>query len=98
MIAVPLLEETVGSREALRENRERLRDRFEQTLTALRADPYDSETLSRLLGAQRETLFERQRLGEAMLLEQIGAMTAEERTAYADRLDKSLRRGPRGRD
>ena len=34
-------------------------------------------------------------LGEAVMLEHLSAMSADERTAYADRLERGLKRGAR---
>jgi uncharacterized membrane protein len=84
-----------GRRDALRENRQRLRDRFEAVLTLLRADPFQPDALRTLLAEQRATLFERQQLGEDLLIARLTQMTPAERADYAERLDKSLRRGPR---
>ena len=82
-------------RDRLRENRERLRTRFEAVLDVLRADPFEPDALSTLLADQRATLFERQQLGEDLLIGRLKDMTVEQRAAYADRVDRSLRRGPR---
>jgi uncharacterized membrane protein len=80
---------------ALRQNRRALRARFEAILAVLRQEPLDTSALRDLLAAQREALFERQQLGEALLVETIAAMSPEARAAYTERLDRSLRRGPR---
>jgi len=86
----------IGRRDELRENRARLRDRFEAVLAVLRAESFDPDALRTLLAEQRSTLIERQRLGEDLLIERLEQMSPAERAGYADRLDKSLRRGPRG--
>ncbi|WP_158234143.1 periplasmic heavy metal sensor [Oceaniglobus indicus] len=93
-----LLERAALPDSALRENRAQVRARFEQTLEVLRNEPFDPDALLRLLEAQRTALFDRQRLGEAALVEQIAAMDPAQRAAYTDRLDRSLHRGPRKRD
>lgn len=80
---------------SFRENRKKLREKFEAILTTLRADPYDPSELERLLTEQRQRLTERQALGQSLLLEQLAGMSAAERLSYADALDKALRRGPR---
>ncbi|WP_226780489.1 periplasmic heavy metal sensor [Oceaniglobus trochenteri] len=91
-----LIKELGGTRsKAFRANRERLRERFEAVLALLRADDFDAEALRALMAEQRETLFERQKLGEDLLIARLSGMSAKDRAAYADRLDRSLRRGPR---
>lgn len=82
-----------GEAASLRQNREELRVRFESLLTALRAEPFDAETVRGLMREQREIAVRRQEIGERILLERLGEMTPAERNAYADRLDRSLRRG-----
>lgn len=82
-----------GEAASLSQNREELRARFEAFLAALRADPFDASTVAGLLGEQRQIGAQRQAIGEKLLLERLSEMSTEERQAYADRLDKSLRRG-----
>ncbi|MDJ0824646.1 MAG: periplasmic heavy metal sensor [Rhodobacter sp.] len=77
---------------AFRENRAVLRQQFEAFLAALRAEPYDHAEVTRLVTSQQDRIQDRQRLGRDLLLERIAAMDAAERAAYADALDKSLRR------
>ncbi len=81
-----------GEAASLRQNREELRARFEALLAALRADPFEPEVVAALLSEQREAGSQRQAIGERLLLERLAEMSPEERLAYADRLDKSLRR------
>jgi len=90
-----LAEALGGRRDVLRDNRERLRDRFEAVLSVLRAEPFQPDALRTLLNEQRATLLERQQLGEDLLIARLILMTPAERADYAERLDKSLRRGPR---
>ncbi|MEL6799059.1 MAG: periplasmic heavy metal sensor [Pseudomonadota bacterium] len=82
-----------GEAASLRENREELRTRFEALLAALRADPFDPDAVAALLGEQRQVGARRQAIGEKLLLDHLASMSGAERAAYADRLDKSLRRG-----
>ncbi|NNF72341.1 MAG: periplasmic heavy metal sensor [Rhodobacteraceae bacterium] len=77
---------------SLRQNREELRVRFEALLAAIRADTFDAETVRGLLAEQRDIGIERQLIGERILLDRLGEMNVDERRAYAERLDKSLRR------
>ncbi len=87
-----LIADIVKDRPRIRENRDSLRQRFDAFLTALRADPYDSETVAQLLLEQREAAVGRQEIGEALLLKRLEDMTATDRAAYADRLEESLRK------
>jgi uncharacterized membrane protein len=82
----------------LRESRESLKARFDGFLTALRADPYEPETVAALLRDQREAALTRQDIGERLLLDRLEAMTPEERNAYADALEQSFRRLRRSSD
>ena len=75
----------------IRENRESLRARFQAFLAAVRSDPFDADKVRRLLADQRSVAQGRQELGEVLLLNRLEAMSAEERAAYADRLEKGLR-------
>ena len=77
---------------SFRENRAELRRQFEAFLAALRADPFDAAEVARLITDQQSRISERQALGQRLLLERIEAMNASQRAAYADALDKSLRR------
>ena len=87
-----LVEDIVKDRSRIRESRESLRQQFEAFLAALRADPYDSEEVTRLLLKQRQVAVGRQEIGESLLLKRLSDMTHSERAAYADRLEKSLKR------
>ncbi len=81
--------------EPLRESRRALRQRFEALLSALRADDFDRDAVEALLAEQRAAASSRAALGERVLLDHLAGLSAEERRAYADRLDKSLRRAAR---
>ncbi len=78
--------------DSFRVNRAELKARFEELLAALRADPFDSNEVKRLFAEQRNRILERQRLGQDSLLERIIAMSPEERSAYADALDRNIKR------
>lgn len=75
----------------IRETREGLRQRFEAFLAALRADPFEAEEVSRLLQEQQAVAAGRQELGVTLLIRRFEEMSADERAAYAERLEKSLR-------
>ena len=81
----------------LRENRAELRRRFQALVAALRADPFDADAMQVLFDDQREAASTHQRTGERFILERLSAMSAEQRIAYADRLDAALKRGRRPR-
>lgn len=81
--------------EPLRQNREMLRSRFEALLGALRADEFDRATVSGLIAEQRGLAVNRQEIGERILLDHLEGLSRADRLAYAERLDKSLRRDKR---
>ncbi|SIN82082.1 periplasmic heavy metal sensor [Vannielia litorea] len=81
-------------RDEMRGNREALRGSFEATLATLRTDPFDRAAISAQMQAQREAISDSQRIGHEILLDRLGAMTTEERKAFADRLERGLGREP----
>ncbi|MEM7718231.1 MAG: periplasmic heavy metal sensor [Pseudomonadota bacterium] len=86
-----MVRDIVSNREQFREGREALRERVEGFLAALRAESFDRDELSRLLGEQREAAIRRQDMGEALLLDRLEAMSPDERSAYADALEERLK-------
>lgn len=74
-----------------KESRDALRDRFQAFLTALRSDPFAPDEVIRLLKEQRQVGITRQEFGEELLLRRLSEMSAEERGAYADRLERQLK-------
>jgi len=92
-----LLKDIFHDRGQLRQNRDSLRQQFETLLTAIRADPFDPAAIEALLEDQRQTAGHRQKIGESLILKRLSEMTPQERSAYADRLEATLRRlKPRG--
>ncbi len=81
--------------DSFRDNRAELRAQFEAFLAALRADPFDASEVGRLFSEQRNRITERQFLGQSYLLDRIATMSARERAAYADALDRKLERRSR---
>jgi uncharacterized membrane protein len=79
-----------------RSSREAARADFEALLVALRADPFDAVAMTTALTAIETRNAERLALGRNLIATRIAEMTPEERQAFADRLEKGLRRG--GRD
>lgn len=80
--------------DAFRVNRREMRDMFDAFLAGLRAEPFDAVALRRTVEDQQAKVTERQSLGRDLLWDRIEAMDAAARAAYADALQKSLRRGP----
>lgn len=78
----------------LRENRKAVRQGFQDLLSALRAEPYDQARVTSILNAQQARVQDQAGLLRGLLLERVAAMDAEERAAFADRLETVLRRGP----
>lgn len=87
-----LLRDIARESPRLRESRETLRARFEAFLAALRAEPYDSASVAALLKDQRAAALRRQDIGEQFLLERLQSMTPQQRVAYADALERYLKR------
>lgn len=86
-------------KEARRAIREQLRGvaRPERTSTqmviALRQEPFDPAAATRVLEMQRDAGAQRQALVSAAWLEQVSAMSAQERSTYADRIEEMAARG-----
>lgn len=68
------------------------RAQYDAVIAALRAEPYAADVVERNLEDQLSLATERQRVGQRILLERLAAMSAEERTAFADRLQEGLDR------
>ncbi len=81
---------------AFRQNRAEMRAVLREFLTALRAEPYDPDATARIVGQQQAKAFERQSIGQRLLLQRLAEMTAAERADYADALETALRRRARG--
>jgi len=77
----------------LRENREEFRARSLTLLQGLRAVPYDPDVVQEIISQQQASLQDRQSIGRSLLLDHLAAMDDEARAKYADRLERSLRRG-----
>lgn len=78
----------------LREHRAQVRGQFEALLALLRAETLDVAALDRLLSEQQAALSDWQGIGQRLLIEHLSQMDEAERAAYADRLDRLLRRRP----
>lgn len=80
-----------------RQNREALRGEFDKLIALLRAEPFDLAAVRTSVEAQQARLKERQDLGRDLLFERLAGMSPDQRAAFADALEKSLRFGPPGR-
>jgi len=69
---------------------------YQEALTAIRADPFDVAEARRVLDLQRDaTLTVQQTVQDAWLAE-LAKMPAEERAAYAIRVEEMLKHGKKG--
>lgn len=89
-----ILEGTQKRQKDLGASRAQIAARLEEMLRLLRSDPFDEEKMRELLERQRAEAVARANIGEDLLLARFVAMSPEDRAAYADRLDHSLRRRP----
>lgn len=64
-----------------------------EMLAALRQEPFDPAAAARVLDAQRDAGLQRREGVTAAWLSEVTAMTAQERAAYADRLEAMSQRG-----
>ena len=84
-----------------RTSRTEARAEFETLLQTLRADPFDAQAMKAALAAIETRNAERLELGRSLIETRLIEMSAKDRRAFADRLEKGLRRGGRdegGRD
>ncbi|NIY78204.1 periplasmic heavy metal sensor [Celeribacter sp. HF31] len=74
--------------------RGQVREMFETMVKTLKTEPFDAAAFETLLLRQQKNFSDRQEIGARLVVDQIEAMSAEERMAYADRLVEALRRPP----
>ncbi|MGV6812308.1 MAG: periplasmic heavy metal sensor [Brevirhabdus sp.] len=72
--------------------RKEARAQFTALLEALRAEPFEAATLKEVLDAQAESAEARRTVGQVAFVERVVAMSAEERAAFAQRLEDTLKR------
>jgi uncharacterized membrane protein len=77
-----------------REARTAARAEFAALVAALRASPFDPEALQSALTAVETRVADRLRMGRDLMSERLLQMSEAERLAFADRLEKGLRRRP----
>ena len=75
-----------------RPSRARVREEYRAVVAALRAQPYDPEPVRESLARQLAFASERQGVGNRLLLERLAAMSAQDRRAFADRIEEALER------
>lgn len=78
----------------------RPREVLTQMLAALQAEPFDPAAVQALIDQQSDIAFERRKIAQSLWLEHVSAMSAEERAAYALRIQEVLskRKGPHKRN
>ncbi|MFN3577976.1 MAG: periplasmic heavy metal sensor [Tabrizicola sp.] len=90
-----LRRDLMGRLGEFRTSREAARAEFNGLLAALRADPFDPEGLKTALAAIERRNAERLELGRSLIEKRLVEMTVEERRAFADRLERGIRRLPK---
>jgi len=66
---------------------------FEQAITVLRTEPFDSDAFEQVMQAHSNRAEMRMQEARSILLKHLIALSAAERAAYADRLEQALRGG-----
>lgn len=77
---------------ANRPERGALAEGYARASAALRADPFDPAALEAALAGQAERARRRQEVGREVMVAFLSALSAEERRAFADRLDAEIAR------
>ncbi len=78
-----------------RKSREAARAEFDSFLAVLRSDPFDPDALAAALSAIEARNAERLELGRSLIETRLVEMSADDRMAFADRLEQGLRRMPK---
>jgi uncharacterized membrane protein len=76
-----------------RASRQAAKAEFDALITALRAKPFDADTLRTALGAIEARNADRLELGRTLIEARIFDMSDSDRLAFADRLEEGLRHG-----
>ncbi|WP_343035706.1 periplasmic heavy metal sensor [Sulfitobacter maritimus] len=79
-------------------DRQARRAHYEQMLATLRAEPFDPAAAQAVLTTQSEAVASVQAAAHAAWLAEVRAMSAEERSAYADALEDQLKKKTRGKE
>ena len=88
----------VARRADLRENRQEIRQRLDETLSALATDPLDEAAVAAGFAAQRDAISARQALTHQLFLDMVKDMDLEARQDLAQRLHEGLKRRGKKRD
>ncbi len=67
---------------------------FAEVVAAIRAEPFDRPRAAAALAKQSDHVAQVERVVQEALLARLAGLTAEERAAFADRLEAELREGP----
>lgn len=73
------------------------RDQYRDAVEILRQEPFDAGAFDAVLRRQQEGVLMRAEIGRAALVARVGAMSAGERVAMADRLQDAIARMDKGR-
>jgi len=87
-----------GDQAGARLSKNARRELYAQMVAALRATPFDPAVATDVLSAQRDAVLGVQSAAQSVWLKEVTDMTPDERAAYADKLEKILKRGPRRPD
>jgi uncharacterized membrane protein len=82
----------------MRDMRDQMRSEGAALVALLRAETLDLSKLTALMQAQQGRMLDRIDLGRELVAARIAAMSAQERRAFADRLERAFQHPPRGRD
>lgn len=82
----------------LRQVRSEMRNLGGEVVTAVRAETFDPDRVSTLLSRQIELTSQIQAIGSELLIDRLDSMEASERTEFAEKLDRILKRGPARKD
>lgn len=75
----------------------RIRAEYNEALDLLRTEPFDRNGFGAVLERQNMRAEDRNRKGQAFLIDHVAGMSAAERAAYAARVAEALERGKRDR-
>lgn len=85
-----LLAEVAARDETWIQGRAALRDRVDEMVQALRAEPLEPARLAELMAAQHAAMASMINEGQRLMVEQIAAMSPGDRGLFADRLERML--------
>ena len=83
-----------GNPEFRPHSREERAAAFGEILATLRAEPFDRARAEAALSARAERVQDLERVVQGALVDRLAAMSADQRTAFADRLEAELEHGP----